>query len=65
MADPSLYTYPSPLAPYEGQELPPLPDEKNDDGKSYKNPPSDKLSTSYENFVEPLDRGIRGGLYVT
>jgi hypothetical protein len=30
--DPLAYSYPSPLAGYEG--LPPLPDEKAEDGKS-------------------------------
>lgn len=62
MADPSLYTYPSPLAPYEGQTLEPLPDEKNEDGKSYKNLQSQKLSTTYEKFPVELDQGVRGGL---
>jgi len=65
MADPSLYTFPSPLAVYEGQELEPLPDEKNDDGKSYKQLQGQKLSSAYEKFPVELDSGIRGGLYVT
>jgi hypothetical protein len=60
MADPSLYTYPSPLAGYEN--LPALPDEKAADGKSYVNPPTGKLSVAYERFVDPLDNGIRGAL---
>ena len=60
MADPALYTYPSPLAGYEN--LPPLPDEKAADGKSYFNPPTGKLSSSYERFVDPLDQGRRGAL---
>jgi len=34
--DPSAYSYPSPLAGYEG--LPPLPDEKAEDGKSEYSP---------------------------
>ena len=59
MADPTLYDYPSPLAGYEN--LPPLPEERAADGKSYLNPPS-ALSKSYETFVEPLDTGISGGL---
>lgn len=42
MADPSLYTYPSPLAPFSDasiqSSLSVLSDEKNADGKSFKNP---------------------------
>lgn len=60
MADPSLYTYESPLKGYEN--APPLPDEKAEDGKSYVNPQTGILSKSYEQFTEPLDRGRRGGL---
>jgi hypothetical protein len=60
MADPSLYTFPSPLAGYEN--APPLPDERAEDGKSYVNPPTGVLSKSYEEFTDPLDRGRRGGL---
>lgn len=59
MADPSLYTYPSPLAGYEN--APPLPEEKAADGKSYVNPSTGVISKSYEQFTDPLDRGIRGG----
>jgi len=62
MADPSLYTYPSPLAGYEN--LPALPDEKMEDGKSYLNPQHGELSTSYERFTDPLDTGRRGGFDV-
>ncbi|KAH8888585.1 hypothetical protein GQ53DRAFT_654084 [Thozetella sp. PMI_491] len=51
--------YPSPLAGYESAE--PLPDEKNEDGKSYKNPQTGVLSKAYETFTEPLDNGRRGG----
>lgn len=58
----AAYTYASPLTGYE--DAPALPDEKNEDGKSYKNPPKDSLSTAYEKFPEPLDNGRRGGLYV-
>lgn len=58
--DPSHYTYPSPLAGYEN--APPLPDEKAEDGKSYKNPQTGVLSKAYETFVPPLDSGVRGGL---
>lgn len=53
-------TYPSPLAGYEN--APPLPNERAEDGKSFVNPKSDKLSTAYEKFADPLDSGRRGGL---
>jgi len=59
MADPSLYTYPSPLLGYESAA--PLPDERAADGKSYVNPPA-PLSKSYEEFVDPLNKGRRGAL---
>lgn len=64
MADPSLYTYPSPLAVYAGkeEELEPLSEEKNEDGKSLVNPVSHTQSDSYGKFSYPLDNGIRGGL---
>lgn len=62
MSDSSLYNYPSPLAGFEN--LPPLPEEKAADGKSYANPQTGILSKSYEEFVDPLDRGIRGALLV-
>lgn len=62
MADPSLYTYPSPLAGWEN--LPPLPTDISSDGKSYVNPETGVRSKSYEKFTEPLDTGKRGGLYV-
>ncbi|KAL2067284.1 hypothetical protein VTL71DRAFT_1708 [Oculimacula yallundae] len=58
MADPALYTYTSPLEGYENAAA--LPEEKAEDGKSYKNPQTGVLSKSYERFVEPLDNGIRG-----
>ncbi|EDO04423.1 conserved hypothetical protein [Sclerotinia sclerotiorum 1980 UF-70] len=58
MADPSLYTYPSPLTGYEN--LSPLPNELNPDGKSLVNPPTGIQSPSYEKFIEPLDNGVRG-----
>jgi hypothetical protein len=60
MADPSAYTYPSPLAGYENLES--LPEEKAEDGKSYLNPQTGVLSKSYEQFTDPLDKGIRGAL---
>ncbi|KAI5866279.1 DOPA-like domain-containing protein [Durotheca rogersii] len=53
------YTYPSPLAGYEG--APPLPDEKAEDGKSYVNPVNETLSKAYLDFPDPLDKGRRGG----
>jgi len=59
MADPSLYQYPSPLEGYEG--LPPLPTELSEDGKSFLNPSTGKLSSSYDQFIDPLDKGPRGG----
>lgn len=55
MADPTLYTYPSPLEGY--RDLPPLPTELSEDGKSYVNPPSGKLSDSYTKFPAPLQNG--------
>ncbi|WKT49343.1 Dopa 4,5-dioxygenase [Fusarium oxysporum f. sp. vasinfectum] len=59
MGDASVFKYPSPLTGYEN--APPLPDEKAADGKSYVNPPSEKLSEAYEKFIDPLDRSDRGG----
>ncbi len=61
MSDP-LYTYPSPLEGFEN--LPPLPTQRNDDGKSFFNPPNANLDNAYERFVEPLDNGRRGGFDV-
>lgn len=63
MADPSLYTYPSPLVGYE--DLTPLGTEVAPDGKSLVNPETGIKSKSYEKFTEPLDNGSRGGLYVS
>jgi len=59
MADPSLYQYPSPLEGY--RDLPPLPNEKAEDGKSFVNPPAEKKSLSYKAFPDPISNGIRGG----
>ncbi|KAF4441830.1 DOPA 4,5-dioxygenase [Fusarium austroafricanum] len=59
MGDASVFTYPSPLTGYEN--APPLSDEKAQDGKSFVNPPSDKLSEAYERFIDPLNRSERGG----
>jgi hypothetical protein len=54
--------YPWPLAGYEN--APALPDEKNDDGKSFKNNASEFLSKSYDAFTDPLRKDKRGGLCV-
>ncbi|OBW64576.1 MAG: Uncharacterized protein AUREO_053600 [Aureobasidium pullulans] len=62
MSDPSIYTYPSPLEGYEN--LPPLSDEKNADGKSYVNPPADKPSPAYDSFISPITNDERGGFDV-
>lgn len=59
MADPSLYTYTSPLKGYEN--LPPLPNERAPDGKSYVNPPAEKKSPQYTSFPSPITNGERGG----
>ncbi|KAK1755664.1 DOPA-like domain-containing protein [Echria macrotheca] len=59
MANPAGYTYPSPLAGYEN--LAPLSDDRNEDGKSFKNEQTGVRSTAYDKFVEPLDNGRRGG----
>ncbi|KEY67032.1 hypothetical protein S7711_04714 [Stachybotrys chartarum IBT 7711] len=58
-SDPTAYTYPWPLQGYEN--LPPLPEEKNEDGKSLRNEPSHAPSKAYEEFPEPLRRDRRGG----
>jgi hypothetical protein len=58
--NPPYSSYTSPLAGYEGLE--PLTDEKTEDGKSLKNPQTGKLSKAYDEFVDPLDKGRRGGL---
>ncbi len=54
------FSYPSPLTGYEN--APPLPEERAEDGKSFKNPQTGVLSPAYEKFTEPLDNGRRGGL---
>jgi hypothetical protein len=63
MSDPAAYSYESPLKGVD-QSIP-LSEERNEDGKSYKNPPREGLSKSYEEFPDPLDKGIRGGLFVS
>ncbi|KPI38845.1 putative 21.2 kDa protein [Cyphellophora attinorum] len=63
MADPSAYTYPSPLAGFE--HAPPLPDGFSDDGKSYKNPPAENgQSKAYSEFTSGVTNGTRGGFDV-
>jgi hypothetical protein len=59
MADPSLYTYPSPLQGYEGSE--PLPSDTAADGKSFVNPPAAAKSEAYHAFTAPITNGTRGG----
>lgn len=54
------FTYPSPLTGYEN--APPLPEERAEDGKSYRNTQTGVLSKAYEKFPAPLDNGRRGGL---
>ncbi|KAI1102862.1 DOPA-like domain-containing protein [Jackrogersella minutella] len=56
------YTYPSPLKGYEN--APPLSEEKNEDGKSFKNPVTGTLSKAYSEFPDPLEKGRRGGFDV-
>ncbi|MCJ1374379.1 hypothetical protein MMC20_005611 [Loxospora ochrophaea] len=63
MADPSLYlTYPSPLQGYEG--LPPLSNDKSEDGKSYVNSQTGELSQAYNKFVDPIANDSRAGFDV-
>ncbi|CAG8081605.1 unnamed protein product [Penicillium olsonii] len=59
MSDPFAYEYPSPLEGYENLE--PLSEEKNEDGKSLKNPQHGVLSKAYEEFPDPLSKGREGG----
>lgn len=60
-SDPYLYSYPSPIAPYKGQDLEPLSQDRNEDGKSFKNPTPTSKSEAYSQFVAPITNGIRGG----
>ena len=55
-----LSEFPSPLEGFENAE--PLPEEKNEDGKSFKNASRDDRSQAYDSFAAPLDNGPRGGL---
>ncbi|KAK0836215.1 hypothetical protein LTR73_000716 [Friedmanniomyces endolithicus] len=68
MADPSLYTYPSPLEGYEGLEpLPTITSEtltSGPDAKSYINDPVKQKSPAYTEFTSPLSNGTRGGFDV-
>ena len=59
MADPSAYSYPSPLEGYE--KLPALSDDLTEDGKSFKNPNTGILSTAYSQFTSGVTNGTRGG----
>ncbi|KAI3553258.1 dopa 4,5-dioxygenase [Colletotrichum abscissum] len=61
-ANTPLYTYISPREGYES--APPLPTELNEDGKSFRNPPREGLSKTYEEFPAPLDTGRQGGFDV-
>ncbi|KAF7509293.1 hypothetical protein GJ744_008187 [Endocarpon pusillum] len=62
MADPSLYSFTSPLEGWEG--LDPLPDARNDDGKSYRNLYHGVQSKSYSQFTDGITNGQRGGFDV-
>ncbi|KAF2495735.1 hypothetical protein BU16DRAFT_398148 [Lophium mytilinum] len=62
MADPSLYQFPSPLEGF--RDLPPLPTERAEDGKSFVNPPAKEKSAAYEAFPDPITKGIRAGFDV-
>ncbi|KAJ9248864.1 hypothetical protein DTO207G8_7066 [Paecilomyces variotii] len=53
------YSYPWPLEGYEGLE--PLSEERNEDGKSLKNPQHGVLSKAYQEFPDPLCKDRRGG----
>ena len=57
-----MYTFPSPLEGYEDHA--PLCDERNEDGKSFKNSHTGALSPSYEKFTSGISNGRRGGFDV-
>ena len=59
MTDASAFTYRSPLEGYE--DAAPLPDDLNEDGKSFTNPPREGLSNAYEQFTSGITNGRRGG----
>lgn len=58
---PATSTYPSPLLGFEN--LDPLPNDKVGEGgdKSLVNPQTGILSSAYTEFVDPLNKGKRGG----
>ncbi|KLU88612.1 hypothetical protein MAPG_07597 [Magnaporthiopsis poae ATCC 64411] len=57
---PATSTYPSPLKGFEN--LDPLPSDVVGEGdKSLVNPQNGVLSSAYEEFVDPLNKGKRGG----
>ncbi|KAK4556054.1 hypothetical protein LTR86_006750 [Recurvomyces mirabilis] len=65
MADPSLYTYTSPLEGWRGGEQ--LSDEKiteGPDAKSYVNLPPTTKSSAYTSFADPITNGTRAGFDV-
>ncbi|KAJ6024922.1 hypothetical protein N7540_005719 [Penicillium herquei] len=62
MTDQFAFTYPSPLEGYENLE--PLSEERNEDGKSFKNPQHGVLSGAYSEFPDPISKGRRGGFDV-
>ncbi|CAN8098275.1 unnamed protein product [Discula destructiva] len=53
------YTYPDPAEGYEN--APPLPEHASEDGKSLANPPPGTPSKAYDAFVDPVEKGRRGG----
>ncbi|KAK4498469.1 hypothetical protein PRZ48_011127 [Zasmidium cellare] len=57
--DPWAYEYPSPLQGYENLE--PLSEERNEDGKSLKNPPSTTPSSAYTSFPDPIAQSPKPG----
>ncbi|RMZ80951.1 hypothetical protein DV738_g2369, partial [Chaetothyriales sp. CBS 135597] len=61
MADPSSYTFEDPLKGYENAG--PLPDELQEDGKSFVNPPRPDggLSKAYTEFTSGITNGRRAG----
>lgn len=62
MSDPSAYTYPSPLTGYD--DAPALPDDFNQDGKSFKNHQTGVRSKAYSEFTSGVNNSIRGGFDV-
>lgn len=60
MTEHIIYTFPSPATGYENAE--PLTEDVSEDGKSLKNPQTGVLSPAYQQFIDPLDSGRRGGL---